>query len=223
MPKTTNHSTNSYVPLIERPTITERRRALVAGLLDVSPNQVERRDLELLERALPQLRTAVRTVPRRKGDHAPSAYVIPYYFDNPPSTTNEICAQLNCAPTAVRNALYREMAALRAQLPTLAPDLHRRSTIKRAATPNDDPLFWDQVDKNGLHGCWLWRGATTLGYGVVKRQGRKYQAHRYAFALAHKREPASNLHVAHKHPFCDRACVNPAHLEEILPGELQKT
>lgn len=59
-------------------------------------------------------------------------------------------------------------------------------------------------------GCFVWEGAVTAtGYGVLRRKGVNYYAHRVAWEQAHGAIP-EKMHVCHK---CDTpSCVNPAHL-----------
>jgi hypothetical protein len=61
--------------------------------------------------------------------------------------------------------------------------------------------FWHYVEKT--EGCWVWTGPRNPnGYGLLSKGGSRYMlAHRYAFFLAHGREP--NPHGLH-------ACDNPA-------------
>lgn len=68
--------------------------------------------------------------------------------------------------------------------------------------------FWAKVEKSD--GCWLWRGARTgKGYGNVKRNGRWYGAHKYAYELEHGPVP-DGMELCHH---CDTpACVRPSHL-----------
>ena len=71
--------------------------------------------------------------------------------------------------------------------------------------------FWDRVDRTGE--CWLWSGATDPnGYGMVKVDGRLWKAHRYAWRLAHDREPPAKVTIVQS---CGhRACCRPEHLGE---------
>lgn len=58
-------------------------------------------------------------------------------------------------------------------------------------------------------GCWIWEGATTVGYGCFRRKGKTYSAHRVAYEQFCGPVP-EGLHVLHE---CDvRACCNPRHL-----------
>lgn len=59
--------------------------------------------------------------------------------------------------------------------------------------------------------CWLWTGYKfTAGYGGVKANGKRRQAHRVAYEAAHGDGSADGLVVRHR---CDTPlCVNPEHL-----------
>jgi hypothetical protein len=69
--------------------------------------------------------------------------------------------------------------------------------------------FWSKVDcSGGPDACWLWRGTTVNGYGVIKTHGKQLRCHRVAWELAHGPIP-NGLCVCHT---CDvRNCVNVAH------------
>jgi hypothetical protein len=72
--------------------------------------------------------------------------------------------------------------------------------------------FWTKVDRRD--DCWLWTGALTAGYGIIRINGsgadtRRGYAHRVAWELVHGPIP-SDMRVVHR---CRTArCVNPAHL-----------
>lgn len=81
--------------------------------------------------------------------------------------------------------------------------------------------FWTFVDTStSPHGCWLWTGGTSQGYGHFRLSTHvQVMAHRYAWELVNEPIPPG-LMVCHTcdqyYPFGDtsyRLCVNPAHME----------
>lgn len=60
--------------------------------------------------------------------------------------------------------------------------------------------------------CWQWQGKLCKGYGRIYAQGVIVKAHRYSYEQ--RIGPiAANMVLDHK---CrNRACVNPAHLEQV--------
>lgn len=72
---------------------------------------------------------------------------------------------------------------------------------------------FEQVDKNGPGGCWLWLGVVNPdGYGVFKRKGFGTSAHRVFYQVLVGKIPRG-LELDH---LCGvRNCVNPEHLEPV--------
>lgn len=68
--------------------------------------------------------------------------------------------------------------------------------------------LWARTDRST--GCWIWTGyITDDGYGVMRHNHATKLAHRIAYELHYKRDPAGK-EVCHS---CDTpACINPAHL-----------
>jgi len=69
-------------------------------------------------------------------------------------------------------------------------------------------------------GCWLWKGATKWGYGIlgVKIDGRykHSKAHRLMYSHVHGPIPPW-LVVAHK--CMNKGCINPEHLELVTTAD----
>ncbi len=66
-------------------------------------------------------------------------------------------------------------------------------------------------------GCWVWqRKRNRNGYGIVWHRGTRRLAHRVAYEI--HLGPIPETAVLH-HVCGNRACVNPAHLEEKQHGE----
>lgn len=75
--------------------------------------------------------------------------------------------------------------------------------------------FWRLVDKGD--GCWLWLGHVgPAGYGTFRFDGDTDLSHRIAYRLLVGEIPGGH-HLDH---LCRiRRCVNPRHLEPVLPAE----
>jgi len=80
---------------------------------------------------------------------------------------------------------------------------------------NDDRRrFWAKVDKT--RECWLWLGAKTTGYGVMRLRGKNVLAHRFAYEDIVGSIP-EGLQIDH---LCrNPSCVNPSHLEVVTNKE----
>ena len=93
------------------------------------------------------------------------------------------------------------------------------------ARQSPEERFWAKVDKNGprpeykpeLGPCWIWQGAPKQeGYGQLYHEGRQQYAHRLSYQWSVGPIP-DGLHIDH---LCRvRICVNPAHLEPVVPVE----
>ena len=78
------------------------------------------------------------------------------------------------------------------------------------ATTIDD--FYSRLSLNTDSGCLIYSGETCLGYGRFTHNGRRYQAHRFAYELARGPIP-SGLVIDH---LCRvKACCNPDHLDAV--------
>ena len=69
--------------------------------------------------------------------------------------------------------------------------------------------FWEKVNIKGDDGCWLWEGATSQGYSMIKVKGKVFKAQRLSYEWAYGEIP-ENMCVCNE---CkNRRCVNPKHL-----------
>lgn len=80
---------------------------------------------------------------------------------------------------------------------------------------NVEQILWGRVDRTGV--CWVWTGTLTPeGYGQFTLARQHYFAHRLAYELLVGPIPAG-YHIDH---ICrNPPCVNPDHLEAVLPRE----
>ena len=61
--------------------------------------------------------------------------------------------------------------------------------------------------------CWNWQRTTTNGYGRIRVDGKLLTSHRVAYQLwKNKLRPGYEI----DHLCYNRACCNPAHLEQVL-------
>lgn len=199
--------------LLEQPTPAMRFRQFAAGCLRVPLASLAQEHIERVRALLPRIRAALATEHHADACHDYLVYLDGYFLAAPPRCSAELGARLGVSATRVRNAsntIYRVAhGVLLARDPALV-------AAAQQAISATDVAFWDRVRKQA-DGCWLWQGAIDLGYGVLKRNGRKQQAHRYGYELV-LGPIADGMHVVHT---CRvRACVNPAHCYEALPGEI---
>ena len=102
----------------------------------------------------------------------------------------------------------------------------RLGTVDLPPRPSLEQRFWAKVDKTD--NCWLWTGAISGGYGLMKAGADKRGAHVVSYELHHGPVPAGLTvdHLCHNGSGCEagvdclhRRCVNPDHLEAIPGGE----
>lgn len=72
-------------------------------------------------------------------------------------------------------------------------------------------LFWSNVDRTDIDGCWPWtRGTDKDGYGKTSTLGQDVRAHQQAYIYTHGGIPKDKPCVCHK---CNnRLCCRPDHL-----------
>jgi hypothetical protein len=83
-------------------------------------------------------------------------------------------------------------------------------------TQADVRRFWKYVEQpDGLQGCWIWTGGVDnsrilpTGRFWIDRCKRRITAHRFSWALAHRRHKMENIQLRH---LCGTPlCVNPRH------------
>lgn len=77
--------------------------------------------------------------------------------------------------------------------------------------------FWAKVDKGNGDACWLWTGAKSKGYGLVRIDGVARRAHRVAYEWANGPIPEG---MELDHFACDTpSCVNPSHSRPVTHRE----
>lgn len=138
-------------------------------------------------------------------------------------TQRTCCTISDCdRPHAAKGLCDAHYRRLRRGLPIEVPIRSGRK-IDRNATQEE--RFWDKVVQNGrapdyaphLSPCWEWDAALNeKGYGLIRFDGATRIAHRVSLELAGI-ELIDGLVVDH---LCRvRHCVNPGHLEQVLPAE----
>lgn len=101
--------------------------------------------------------------------------------------------------------------------PTTEPAQHDcAGDLSLSATPGRIANFWRKVEQTD-DGCWTWGATITpLGYGAFYFEGAMRPAHRFAYRLF-VGPIAEGMELDH---LCrNRACVNPAHLEQVTHRE----
>lgn len=192
--------------LQQQPNEQMRHRAFAAAICRCAPQRISDTTLAAIDAIRAELLACVPT------EH--QVEFITRYFGlgrNTFETTDQIMETEGVARTTVINCIGRAIRAMHEYLqeahPYILEQVHQQIL-------QDDPTFWDRVDRSGE--CWLWTGAIDLGYGVVKRGGKKWQATRYAYHLTHGNIKRGMFII---HSCGNRACVRPDHLYEGEPGD----
>jgi len=72
--------------------------------------------------------------------------------------------------------------------------------------------IWNRVDRHGPKGCWIWKGPTVSGYGIVRMPGFNMLAHRYIYSFVKGLGDSTDS----LHHICGiKLCVNPEHLVPV--------
>lgn len=64
--------------------------------------------------------------------------------------------------------------------------------------------------------CWIWTGTISRGYGQFRFAGATQRAHRFGYQILVGEIPAG---LVLDHLCCNKACVNPDHLEPVTQNE----
>lgn len=93
-------------------------------------------------------------------------------------------------------------------------DLDAEKPIQSRIIGDDEKRFWSRIERTDK--CWLWLGAKTKGYGIIRINGRNILAHRYSYELSVGSIPTGKQldHLCRNH-----SCVNPSHLEIVSNKE----
>ena len=136
-------------------------------------------------------------------------------------------------PTPARASVEKPPRKQKTKQPTPKPVAARREKPPKTATapkprarrvkqtkpkPSFEERFWAKVDRRSADECWIWQGARTRqGYGYLRNGSTtNLAAHRTAYTLTYG-EIAPGMQLHHK---ChNRLCCNPAHLQQVTPGE----
>lgn len=76
--------------------------------------------------------------------------------------------------------------------------------------------LWRHTVSDLETGCWVWIGTARKGYGQIKVDTVRWQAHRYAYSMLIGPIP-DRFDIDH---LCrNPSCVNPLHLEAVTRGD----
>jgi hypothetical protein len=112
-----------------------------------------------------------------------------------------ICAK--CGKTFTRY----NMSATRCARPQFCSQKCVSQKLSERAKARHLARLWSRVDVRGEQECWLWKGRTYRGYGLIDIDHRPQLAHRLIFEEANGYQPPAVCHRCDNPP-----CCNPAHL-----------